>query len=249
MLPSLPRSTPRRYYGAMPRVLVIEDIPEMAELIRMYLEAEGLVVDLAESAERGLELISGSGCDLVVLDLNLPGMDGFQFLKRFREGSLAPIIVVSARDAERDMLRGLGMGADEYVTKPFPPKVLAARVLALLRRSCEFATKSQARVARIGNAVFDLDGRTVRKGGEAIPLSAVEYGLLAYLIDRCPSPTPPEEIYRAVWKRDFGDVSAVAIYVQRLRRKLEEDPSRPLLIETVQGAGYRINPDALERLP
>jgi two-component system response regulator RegX3 len=230
----------------MPRVLVIEDIPEMAELIRLYLEAEGLEVCTAESAERGLELLGGSAFDLIVLDLNLPGMDGFQFLKRFREGSLAPVIVVSARDEECDMLRGLEIGADEYVTKPFPPKVLAARILALLRRTGEFAAKGQPRVARIGEAFVDLDGRTIRRSGESLPLSALEHGLLCYLIERCPAPTPPEEIYRAVWKRDFGDVSAVAIYVQRLRRKLEADPAHPTLIETVQGAGYRLNPDALE---
>jgi DNA-binding response OmpR family regulator len=223
------------------KVLIIEDIKEMSDLISMYLSREGLETAAADSGERALEILGGFSPDLLILDINLPGMDGFEFLHEFRRTRNCPVLIVSARDADEDIITGLGYGADEFVTKPFSPRVLVARVRALLRRSQEGQT-SASKETRFGPFVLDMDACVLKKSGERIPLSIREYGVLEYLISCEGKPQSPEEIYKAVWKNEYGDLTAVAVYIQRLRKKLEDDPSEPRYIETVHGRGYRFIP-------
>ena len=222
------------------KVAVIEDIKEMADLMALYLNREGLEIETFETAEAALEQLASRPWDLIILDLNLPGMDGFEFLHTFRRHSESvPILIVSARDADEDIIAGLGYGADEYVTKPFSPKVLVARVRALLRRNRGEAYGVKA--FTFGPFSFDRESCILKRNDERIALSAKEFGVLSFLISVAGKPQPPETIYDAVWGNTHGDLTTVAVYVQRLRKKIETDPANPEYLETVHGMGYRFN--------
>jgi DNA-binding response OmpR family regulator len=225
------------------KILVIEDVKEMADLIRLYLQKEGMEVSLCETGEEGLAEYARARYDLVVLDINLPGIDGFEFLQRLRKTSAVPVMIVSARDADEDMILGLGIGADEFVTKPFSPKVLAARVRAMLRRATDL--KASPNSVKFGDFILDIDGYLLKKGGEKVALSFKEFEVLAFLATHPGKAMMPETIYAEVWRNQYGDVTAVAVYIQRLRKKIEKDPSAPVYIETVHGMGYRFNAEAV----
>ena len=222
------------------KILVVEDVPEMAELASMYLKKSGMTVESVGSAEEALEYIGKQMPDLIILDLNLPGMSGFEFLKKFRDeyNSSLPVIIVSARDADEDIIKGLGNGADEFVTKPYSPKVLTARVEAILRRQAKVTAAAEASY-EFGPYTVLLNSCVLKKGPEKIPLSTKEYEVLEFLISHENEVLGPEKIYREVWKAQYGDITAVAVYVQRLRKKIEEDPSSPKYIKTVFGMGYK----------
>lgn len=225
------------------KVLIVEDVRELSDLVSMYLTKEGLEARAVESAEDALALLGEWTPDLIVLDINLPGMDGFEFLHRFRKTGTCPVLIVSARDADEDIIAGLGYGADEFVTKPFSPRVLVARVRAMLRRAQDggAAEREAGAKVRFGPFALDLDACVLKRGDERIPLSAKEYGVLAFLAANLGKPQSPEAVYASVWKNAYGDLTAVAVYVQRLRKKMEEDPAAPKYIETVHGMGYRLN--------
>ena len=225
------------------RVLIVEDVKEMADLICMYLKKEGMDAEICETGEEALARFGRERFDMVVLDINLPGMDGFEVLQRLRKVSSVPVMIVSARDADEDMILGLGIGADEFVTKPFSPKVLVARVRAMLRRTTEM--KASPNSIRFGDFVLDIDGYLLKKGGDKIPLSSKEFEVLAYLASHPGKAVTPDTIYADVWRNQFGDVTAVAVYVQRLRKKIESDPASPVFIETVHGMGYRFNAETI----
>ncbi len=224
------------------KILIIEDVQELAELEALYLGKEGLETKIVESAELALETIESWQPELIILDINLPGMDGFEFLHRFRKKSEAPVLIVSARVADEDIIAGLGYGADEFVTKPFSPRVLVARVRAMLRRVQDSETETGKGI-RFGPYVLDTAACTLRKGTERVTLSAKEFDVLAFFAANAGKPLAPDVIYNGVWKNAYGDITAVAVYVQRLRKKIEEDPSNPRYIETVFGMGYRFAPE------
>ena len=163
------------------RVLIVEDVPEMSELVKTYLELEGLEAQAAASAEEGESILAASGFDLIILDLNLPGMDGFEFLERLRRSSRVPVMIVSARDEDEDVVSALGIGADEYLTKPFSPRALAARARALIRRDKGYSRADETRCLRFGPFELDLDAGSLRRGSERVALSAKEFSVLAYL--------------------------------------------------------------------
>jgi two-component system response regulator RegX3 len=215
----------------------------MADLIRLYLQKEGMDASICETGEEGLAQFGRERYDLVVLDINLPGIDGFEFLQQLRKNSAVPVMIVSARDADEDMILGLGIGADEFVTKPFSPKVLAARARAMLRRSMDL--KSSPNSVKFGDFILDIDGYLLKKGGEKVPLSSKEFEVLAYLATHPGKAMTPDTIYSEVWRNQYGDVTAVAVYIQRLRKKIEKDPTSPEFIETVHGMGYRFSAEAV----
>ncbi|MGA2976870.1 MAG: response regulator transcription factor [Spirochaetia bacterium] len=225
------------------KILIIEDVKEMADLIRLYLQKEGMDSTICETGEDGLSQFDRERYDLVILDINLPGIDGFEFLQRLRKGSAVPVMIVSARDADEDMILGLGIGADEFVTKPFSPKVLVARIRAMLRRTLDMKTSPNS--VKFGDFILDIDGYLLKKGGEKISLSSKEFEVLAYLATHAGKAMTPDTIYAEVWKNQYGDITAVAVYVQRLRKKIEIDPSAPVFIETVHGMGYRFNAEVV----
>ena len=225
------------------RILIIEDEKELAGIVSLYLARDGFEARAADNAEEGLCIAAEWKPELIILDINLPGMDGFEFLQKFRQRSGAPVLIISARSSDEDLLTGLGGGADEYITKPFSPRVLVARVRALFRRIRDYGEKD-ANLFRFGPFTLDYDACVLKKGAEKIPLSAKEFGCLAFLTGRAGKTLDVEAIFSGVWKHNFGDLTAVAVYVQRLRKKIEDDPSAPRYIETVYGMGYRFNADA-----
>ena len=222
-------------------VLVVEDDREIAELVAAYLSRDGAAAVLASSAEEAEESCARREPDLVLLDLGLPGADGLEFLRSFRARSVAPVIIVSARESDEDKVQGLGLGADDFVSKPFSPRVLAARARALLRRVAYDAPGGSAsgRGRRsFGPYVLDFDARLLERQGERVPLSRREYELLAFLVRQEGRTFSPAELYSEVWGLEHGDLSTVAVHVQRVRRKIEDDPSSPRWLRTVSGAGY-----------
>lgn len=218
------------------RVLIIEDEKELGELVQLFLEKDGISSVLAASAEEGLSLMESGSFDLIILDINLPGMDGFEFLQVFRKRSSIGILILSAREADEDVVLGLGLGADEFVTKPFAPKVLVARVRALLRRIKGTGNGDEKIV--FGEYILQPGGYSLVKNGERVVLSTKEFEVLRFLAMNAGKAFSSDEIYSAVWDQSFGDITSVAVYIQRLRKKIEVDPSRPVYILTIRGKGY-----------
>lgn len=221
------------------KILIIEDVKEMTDLISIFLTKEGMHSESCETAEEGLARLRTQSFDVIVLDINLPGMDGFEFLPEARKLTDCPVLVVSARSSDEDLIAGLGHGADEYMTKPFSPKVLVARVRALLRRSRGMDRQLPDTTIAFGPYTLDRSALVLRRGSEPVPLSVKEYDVLVYLIDNAGLPQSPKAIYDAVWKSKYGDLTAVAVYIQRLRKKIEADPANPVYIGTDYGRGYR----------
>jgi two-component system response regulator RegX3 len=228
------------------RVLIIEDEQELAELITIYLHKEGIETTMVVQAESACTLLENESYDLIILDINLPGMDGFEFLQQFRRRYSTPVLIVSAREADEDIIMGLGIGADEFVTKPFSPKVLSARVRALLRRKGLDAEISPRRIYRFGEYVLDYDSYHVKKNDRAAGLSTREFEVLRFLVEHAGELFTSDELYSAVWGQDYGDVTAVPVYIQRIRKKIEEDYRHPLFIRTVHGRGYSFDKDQLK---
>jgi DNA-binding response OmpR family regulator len=223
------------------RVLVIEDNPDLAFGLRNNLEIEGYQVDAATDGAAGLTQAREGRPDLVVLDLMLPRMDGFRVLKAMRdEGMAMPVLILTARGDEADKVRGLKLGADDYVTKPFGLLELLARVEALLRRT---AVPAPVPVIRLGELVVDRAARTVMRGEELLPLAPRELDLLLALLDHRNEAVSRVQLLREVWGyRSDVTSRTVDTHVAELRRKLERDPANPRHIMTVRKVGYRLAP-------
>ena len=224
------------------RIIIVEDDRELGELVQLYVSSEGLTATLCGSAEEALELFRSIGAELIVLDINLPGMDGFELLQTLRKESTVPVIIISARETDEDIVMGLGIGADEFVTKPFPPRVLVARVRALLRRSHTM----KPRTVSFGPYLLDLEGYSLLKDGNRVLVSTKEFEVLRHMATHPGVAMTPDEIYQGVWGSTFGDLTAVAVYVRRLRQKIEDDPAQPVYLQTIHGRGYRFNADTLK---
>jgi DNA-binding response OmpR family regulator len=225
-------------------VLVIEDDAEIATLITLYLEREGVKIHWASSAEEGLEILGqDASLELVLLDLNLPGMDGYEFLQEFRRHWSIPVVVVSARVDDADMILGFGYGADDFVQKPFSPKVLAARVRAHLRREQRVQRGEGTAAIKFGPYRFVPDDLVLKREGERVNLSPKEMSLLAELIGHEGKTISQEDLYKAVWGNAYGDLATVSVHMQRLRKKIEDDPANPVYLRTVYGFGYMFSRD------
>jgi DNA-binding response OmpR family regulator len=241
-------------------ILIVEDDREIAELVAAYLGRDGLAPVIVGSAEEAILECANGLPELLLLDLGLPGADGLELLRYFRGKSRAPVIIVSARESDEDKVIGLGLGADDFVSKPFSPKVLAARVKAQLRRAAYprdaypreaygvpgGPASGGARIA-FGPYVLDFEGKLLERGGERVPLSRREFELLAFLASNEGKTYGPEALYKAVWGLEHGDLSTVAVHVQRVRRKIETEGAPPRWLVTVPGAGYRFLRDDTRR--
>ncbi|WP_030544801.1 response regulator transcription factor [Streptomyces albus] len=224
------------------RVLVVDDDPTVAEVVTRYLERDGHVVDRAADGPSALARADDRPPDLVVLDLMLPGMDGLAVCRGLRERGPVPVIMLTARGEEDDRILGLETGADDYVTKPFSPRELALRVRSVLRRGTAAGSLPPPGplLARAGIELDPAARRVVRDGTE-VALTVREFDLLAFLMRHPGRAFGREELMRAVWGWDFGDLSTVTVHVRRLRGKIEPDPAAPRLITTVWGVGYRLD--------
>jgi DNA-binding response OmpR family regulator len=228
------------------RILVIEDNRDLAYGLRNNLEIEGFAVEVCEDGRSGLVAARRSSPGLVILDLMLPELDGFRVLRALREaGSRVPILVLTARGEEADKVRGLRLGADDYVTKPFGLLELLARVEALLRRAQGGVPAApQESVLRFGDVVVDTTTRVVSRGGAAVELAPKEYELLLALLRGKGAVIPRLDLMRQVWGYSDAVVTrTVDTHVAELRRKLEADPAAPRHILTVRKVGYRLQPD------
>ncbi len=224
-------------------VLVVEDDPTVQEVVVRYLEREGLSVETASDGRAALERAAEHWPDLVVLDLMLPELDGIEVCRRLRAQAPVPVIMLTARGEEDDRVVGLELGADDYVTKPFSPRELTARVKAVLRRAngSVTAVASPGRI-EVGPLTIDVGAHEVVRDGTLVQLTAREFDLLTFLATRPRQTFRRDELLEHVWGYTYGDSATVTVHVRRLREKLEVDPSDPRHLSTVWGVGYRWDP-------
>jgi DNA-binding response OmpR family regulator len=230
--------------SAADRVLVVDDEPMVRDVLARYLARDGFEVETAADGEAALSAFEAARPDLVLLDLMLPRIDGFEVFRRLREGGAAsPVIMLTARGEVTDRIVGLEFGADDYVSKPFSPKEVVARVRAVLRRSQATEADEDAAPLRFGELEIDARTREVRAAGAPVPLTPKEFDLLHLLAS---SPRTVFSRYRLLdelWDVAFqGDPATVTVHVRRIREKIEVDPSQPRHLVTVWGAGYRFEP-------
>src|SRR2546429_136490 len=225
------------------RVLVVEDDPTVAEVVARYLEREGFVVESVGDGKQALARADEQLPDLVVLDIMLPGLDGLEVCRRLRSRAPIPVVMLTARGGEEDRVLGLELGADDYVSKPFSPRELTARVKAVLRRAgAPVAEVNSAGTVEHEGLQIDLGAREARVRGELATLTAREFELLAFLVRRPRQVFRRDELLEHVWGYTYGDTSTVTVHIRRLREKIEDDPSTPRHITTVWGVGYRFDP-------
>jgi two-component system, OmpR family, response regulator MtrA len=221
-------------------VLLVEDDPSIREVATLGLEQAGFRVTASGDGREGLLRFRQGSFDLVVLDVMLPSLDGFEVLREIRGESRAPVVMLSARDELHDIVVGLELGADDYVTKPFELPELVARIKAVLRRSATAPTES---VISVDGLEIDPAAFSVKREGEDLELTATEFRLLLELARRPKQVFTRELLLELVWNYDYlGDSRLVDVAVQRLRAKVEADPANPKLIRTVRGVGYRFDP-------
>lgn len=226
----------------MSRILIIEDEEAIAELEKDYLELSEFEVEIAAEGDTGLEKALKENFDLVILDLMLPGMDGFEVCKRIRTEKDIPVIMVSAKKDDIDKIRGLGLGADDYMTKPFSPSELVARVKAHLARFERLVgtQKQQNDMVEIRGIKIDKTARRVYIDGEERIFTTKEFDLLTFLAEHPNHVYTKEELFREIWDMDsIGDIATVTVHIKKIREKVEYDTAKPQYIETIWGVGYR----------
>lgn len=226
-----------------PRILIIEDDVHIARLEMDYLEVDGMQVVHAQDGKTGLELAQKQSWDLLIIDVMLPGMDGLEILRRLREEKEIPMLMVSARGEDIDKIRALGIGADDYITKPFSPGELVARVKSHLRRYQRMAGKQpDSDEISIGNLVIQNRSHRVFVDGKEVSVTTKEFELLHFFAVNVDMIFSREQLFDRIWGVDnYGDLGTVAVHIQKIRKKIEKDPTNPRFIETVWGAGYRMN--------
>lgn len=226
----------------MSKILIVEDELAIADLEKDYLETEGYIVEIETDGKKGLEKAKAEKYDLYILDLMLPGIDGFEICRQIREIRNVPIIIVSARKDDFDKVKGLGLGADDYMTKPFSPSELVARVKAHLSRYEMLTT-----AANIPNDIIEIRGvkidKTARRvfiDGEEKAFTSKEYDLLLFLASNPNHVYSKDELFREIWDMDsIGDIATVTVHIKKIREKVEKDTANPEYIETIWGVGYR----------
>ena len=226
----------------MSRILIIEDEEAIAELEKDYLELSNFEVDIEADGEKGLQKALAGNYDMYILDLMLPGVDGFELCKRIREVKNVPILMVTAKKEEIDKIRGLGLGADDYITKPFSPSELVARVKAHLARYERLVQSPaiQKNEISIRGLRIDKAGRRVWINGEEKIFTAKEFDLLTFLAENPNVIFSKEQLFETLWgEESIGDISTVTVHVNKIREKIELNTSKPQYIETIWGVGYR----------
>lgn len=227
----------------MKKILLIEDEVSIAELQRDYLEINQFAVDIQHDGEAGLKQALENHYDLIILDVMLPKMNGFEICKQIRAAKNIPIIFVSAKKEDIDKIRGLGLGADDYISKPFSPSELVARVKAHLDRYERLSGASaNSNTILVHGISIDKSARKVHINGEEIPFTNKEFDLLVFVVMHPNQVLSKEQLYENIWGFDSAaDVSTVTVHIRKIRGKIERDPAQPKFLETVWGAGYRFN--------
>ncbi len=224
------------------KVLLVDDEPEICELINLYLSREGFEVSTAKNSQEALKLAREKEPDLIILDILLPGIDGIEICMELRKITEVPIIFLSCKGESEDKIMGLTVGGDDYITKPFSPGEMVARVKAHLRRSRLMQEKDKEQTSRLvfPNLVIDLLSHEVLLGGKKIDLSSMEFKILAVLAQNPNKVFSAEELYEKAWgSNSMGDFRTLMVHISNLRKKIEPDPSQPRYITTIRGVGYK----------
>lgn len=223
-------------------ILIAEDEKDLRNLLELSLRQEGYNVFAAKDGVEALERMEANPIDLAILDVMMPRLDGFNLLRKIRETSKLPVIFLTARGDDMDKILGLGIGADDYLVKPFRMVELIARVGAQLRRSHEYSNQTSENTAYIkyGDLLLDKDGCSVYKEDQLIELNAKEYKLLLYLMENPARVFTKKQLYRAIWDEDFYyDDNTIMVHMSHIRSKIEKDPKNPEYIKTIRGIGYK----------
>ena len=226
----------------MSKILIIEDEVAIADLEKDYLELSGFDVKIENRGDKGLQTALKEDFDLIILDLMLPGMDGFEVCRKIREEKNVPILMVSAKKDDIDKIRGLGLGADDYITKPYSLNVLCAKVKAVLKRY-ENSTVSSGEAVTFGDIRIDTGAGIVKRSGREVELTAIEYKLLSYLVENRNKVVNKQDIFDNVWDDSYVSDGTLNVHIRHLREKLEKDPNEPRHIKTARGRGYIFRAD------
>jgi DNA-binding response OmpR family regulator len=226
------------------RILVVDDEPHIVELVRYNLAQEGFEVSVAYDGHEAIEKAKKDAPDLVILDLMLPYVDGMEVCRQIRKGSSVPILMLTAKHGEQERVVGLELGADDYVTKPFSPRELVARVRAILRRTARETQRPTARPVAVGALVLDPTTHEVRLRGRLVDLTTKEFDLLQLLLSHPNRVFTRDFLLEHIWGYDyFGSTRTVDMHISRLREKIEDDPDAPTYVTTVRGVGYKLKKD------
>lgn len=224
----------------MTRVLIVEDEPDLADPLAYLLRREGFDVDIAEDGPTALRMYGAEGADIILLDLMLPGMPGTEVCRQIRSTSTVPIIMLTAKDAEVDIVVGLELGADDYVTKPYSSRQLLARMRAVLRRSAPSDDHLDERVLTAGRVTLDIDRHAVSVDGTEISMPLKEFELLEVLMRNAGRVLTRGQLIDRVWGSDYyGDTKTLDVHIKRIRSRIEKNPGEPVMLVTVRGLGYR----------
>lgn len=228
------------------KILVVEDDKDIAEVIRLYLENEGYEVLTAEDGLTGYEILQKGNVNLAIVDIMLPKMNGYDLVKKVREGSNIPILILSAKNMDSDKILGLDLGADDYLTKPFNPLELVARVKSNIRRyynlgSMQGKGNSTGNTWQVGDLLLDEDSVTLMKSGEIVPITPTEYKMLALFMKAPGKVFTKKQIYQEVSGENyFNDDNTLMVHISNLRDKIEDNPRSPKYIKNIRGIGYKI---------
>lgn len=228
----------------MYKILLVEDDISISDMVKNYLEREGYCVEIALEGEEGIKKFEKDNFDFVILDIMMPKLDGIEVMRIIREKSSIPIMIMSAKDSDVDKAVGLGLGADDYIAKPFSLIEFSARVKAAIRRSTMYSKRDSEKKANIINfqdLIIDLDNYSVKKKNEFIKLTSKEFDILKLFVTNPNRVFTKAQIYSIVWDENyFGDENIINVHMRRLREKIEEDASKPKYIKTLWGIGYRL---------
>ncbi|WP_461206718.1 response regulator transcription factor [Clostridium sp. DL1XJH146] len=228
----------------MKKILIVEDDISIAELQRDYLEISEFVVKIEQNGKKGLNEALSVDYDLIILDIMLPEMNGFEIIKEIRAQKETPVLMVTAKKEDIDKIRGLGLGADDYITKPFSPNELVARVKSNIARYERLTglNKKMGEFIQIRGLKIDQESRIISVNEKDIILTSKEYDILILLAMHPNKVFSKEEIFEKIWGLDsFGDITTVTVHIRKIREKIEKDPSKPEYIDTIWGVGYRLN--------
>ncbi|BDZ37516.1 response regulator transcription factor [Microbacterium suwonense] len=224
----------------MTRILLVEDEPDLADPLAYLLRREGYEVEISEDGPGALIAFRERGADIILLDLMLPGISGTEVCRRVRQTSTVPIIMLTAKDSEVDIVVGLELGADDYITKPYSSRELLARMRAVLRRIAQAETELDERVLEGGRVTLDIDRHTVAVDGGEISMPLKEFELLEVLMRNAGRVLTRGQLIDRVWGSDyFGDTKTLDVHIKRIRSRIEQNPSEPVMLVTVRGLGYR----------
>jgi len=225
------------------KILLVEDDTSISEMVKNYLIKDGFIVTTAFDGEEALVKYLNHTFDLIVLDLMMPKLDGIEAMKIIREKSSVPILIMSAKDSDVDKAIGLGLGADDYIAKPFSMIEISARIKAGIRRATKYSNnkKEEALTIKIGNLIMDVGNFSVNKNDHAISLTSKEFEILKLFIQNPNRVFTKAQIYSAIWNdKYYGDENIINVHIRRLREKIEDDPSDPQYIKTLWGIGYKL---------